>query len=129
MFETRSLLQAAERPSRIARKAGLHLRTGELFQPDMNVCRHFGAGLAAAAMMIVCAGVFPASAGAAPQQTKTSSYQATVEVHRTGRILELNYKLHDSIGQKASLGSQQPAPRFSVFKGDREIGSGTFEYG
>jgi hypothetical protein len=49
---------------------------------------------------------------------------------RSGKILMLDYKLLDAAGRDFSRsGAALGPPRFVVYKGDREIGSGTFEYG
>jgi hypothetical protein len=53
-----------------------------------------------------------------------------VTFKRSGKILTLDYKLLDAAGRnyRASGRSADP-PRFVVYQGEREIGSGTFEYG
>ncbi len=49
---------------------------------------------------------------------------------RSGKILTLDYKVRDAAGRKYRGGrSPLDPPRFTVHRGDREIGSGTFEYG
>jgi hypothetical protein len=56
-----------------------------------------------------------------------------VQVTRAGRILRLDYQLLDDGGQNCTRQLlQQPhatAPRFTIWQGGQEIGSGTFEYG
>ncbi|NQT12567.1 MAG: hypothetical protein HQ582_07460 [Planctomycetes bacterium] len=49
---------------------------------------------------------------------------------RSGKILTLDYRLLDAAGRdyRPSGGSLAP-PRFVVYQGEREIGSGSFEYG
>lgn len=51
-------------------------------------------------------------------------------LERSGKIVELDYGMVDAAGRRYSGGESSPdPPRFNVFQGDREIGSGTFEYG
>ncbi len=51
-------------------------------------------------------------------------------LERSGKIVELDYGLVDAAGRKYRGGrSPLDPPRFTVHRGDREIGSGTFEYG
>ncbi len=54
-----------------------------------------------------------------------------VEVKRTGNILTLNYKLVGEGGQsyEALRGRSENPPTFAIYKGDKEIASGKFEYG
>jgi len=51
-------------------------------------------------------------------------------LERSGKIVELDYGMVDAAGRNYSGGGASPEPpRFTVYQGDREIGSGTFEYG
>jgi hypothetical protein len=52
-----------------------------------------------------------------------------VEVHRRGRTLQLDYKLTGFDGEPCIPPRSDQPPRFTVYSGDEEIGSGTFEYG
>jgi hypothetical protein len=55
----------------------------------------------------------------------------SVSVQRNGSVLTFGYKLVDAIGNEyGSLqGSRDNPPGFVVYKGDKQVGSGTFEYG
>ncbi len=53
----------------------------------------------------------------------------SVEVDRQGRILKLDYKLLDAAGRQYLPQSLEGRPSFAVFNGDRQVGSGRFEYG
>ncbi len=55
----------------------------------------------------------------------------SVSVQRNGNVLTLGYKLVDPIGNEyGSLqGRRDNPPGFVVYKGDKQVGSGTFEYG
>jgi hypothetical protein len=55
--------------------------------------------------------------------------KSTVSVNRQGRMLNLNYQLLDDQGRKYTNPNRSDPPRFVVYQGQREIGSGTFEYG
>jgi hypothetical protein len=54
---------------------------------------------------------------------------STVTASRQGSVLKLDYTLVDAAGRKYSPGTTSAPPTFNVFKGDRQVGSGTFEYG
>ena len=55
----------------------------------------------------------------------------TVTANRQGRDLRLDYKLLGAGGQAYSLVRHGPAvqPEFAVYKGDKKIASGKFEFG
>lgn len=55
----------------------------------------------------------------------------SVSVQRNGSLLTLGYKLVDANGNEyGSLdGRRDNPPGFVVYKGDKQVGSGTFEYG
>lgn len=56
----------------------------------------------------------------------------SVAVKRVGRTLKLDFRLLDASGRKyRANGGQRQAytPHFVIYQGDREIGSGDFEYG
>lgn len=53
-----------------------------------------------------------------------------LEVERSGRIVRLDHGLVDAGGRRFSArGLHGNPPTFTVYRGDREVGSGTFEYG
>jgi hypothetical protein len=52
-----------------------------------------------------------------------------VQVARWGRFLRLDYQLLDVGGRAYRGGQPTNRPRFTVYRGDRQIGSGSFEYG
>ena len=52
-----------------------------------------------------------------------------IEVKRQGRVLEIRYKLLGMAGEDYSVPARDNPPGFTVFKGDKEIASGKFEYG
>lgn len=59
---------------------------------------------------------------------------SSVTVKRVGRLLKLDYQLLDADGrkyQRNGRGGSNPAhaPQFAIYQGDRQIGSGNFEYG
>jgi hypothetical protein len=55
---------------------------------------------------------------------------SSVEVQRMGNVLRLSYILTD-VGGHSYTSSQRAdkPPTFSIYKGDKEIASGSFEYG
>jgi hypothetical protein len=55
----------------------------------------------------------------------------SVEVRRIGRVLQFNYKLKGIDGKiyKTIDTKDKKAPTFTIFRGDSEIGSGTFGFG
>lgn len=54
----------------------------------------------------------------------------TISVRRQGRILELAYSLVGVGGETyAAVRNARKRPAFVVYKGDREIGAGEFEFG
>jgi len=51
-------------------------------------------------------------------------------VERTNRSLELNFKIVGQGGEEyRSAGAHGAEPRFKIYRGDKEIHSGQFEYG
>jgi hypothetical protein len=54
---------------------------------------------------------------------------STVTFQRRGSVLKLYYALVGADGWKYSPRDRSDPPRFTVYQGDREIGSGKFEYG
>jgi hypothetical protein len=59
---------------------------------------------------------------------------SSVSVKRAGRLLKLDYQLLDGDGRKyrrndRSGKDRAHPPQFAVYQGNRQIGSGTFEYG
>ena len=53
----------------------------------------------------------------------------TIDVKRQGRFLLLNYKLTGQGGESYRDLSRREKPAFTVYKGDKVIASGNFEYG
>ncbi|OHB54495.1 MAG: hypothetical protein A2173_05745 [Planctomycetes bacterium RBG_13_44_8b] len=53
----------------------------------------------------------------------------SVEVERQGRVLTLNYKLLGAGGENYSFERRDKPPIFTVYKADKEIASGNFEFG
>ena len=53
----------------------------------------------------------------------------TVKAHRRGRILALNYELLGVGGEMYTSANRSKPPTFTVYKGDKEIASGKFEFG
>jgi len=66
----------------------------------------------------------------APYRLKVGApLKPSVKVARWGRFLTLDYRLLDA-GGRVYFGEQSTSrPQFTVYRGDREIGSGSFEYG
>jgi hypothetical protein len=55
---------------------------------------------------------------------------SSVDVKRMGNTLQLNYKLLDVWGHSYTSGQRvDKPPTFTIYKGDKEIASGSFEYG
>jgi hypothetical protein len=59
---------------------------------------------------------------------------SSVTVKRAGRLLKLDYQLLDAEGRtyrrnNPTENDRAHPPQFVVYQGDRQIGSGTFEYG
>jgi len=52
-----------------------------------------------------------------------------VKATRQGRVLALNYKLLGIGGETYVRDDRSKPPTFTVYKGDKRIASGTFEYG
>jgi hypothetical protein len=52
-----------------------------------------------------------------------------VKTSRLFRTLTLDYELNDASGRKYSDRERSELPKFTVYRGDREIASGSFEYG
>ena len=58
------------------------------------------------------------------------SVEPTVKLERKGRLLVLDYRPSGSVGgQPATAGPQGEPPRFAIYRGQRQIASGQFEYG
>jgi len=53
----------------------------------------------------------------------------TVKAQRRGRILALNYELLGVGGEMYVSANRSKPPTFTVYKGDKEIASGKFEFG
>lgn len=52
----------------------------------------------------------------------------TVTIERRGPLLVLNYKL-TGVGGETYAGTRSKQPTFTVFKGDKEVAGGRFEFG
>ena len=52
-----------------------------------------------------------------------------VKATRQGRVLALDYKLSGIGGETYVRDDRSKPPTFTVYKGDKKIASGTFEYG
>ena len=52
-----------------------------------------------------------------------------VKAQRQGRSLELDYELLGIGGEKYTASDRRKPPTFTVYKGDKKIASGEFEYG
>lgn len=52
-----------------------------------------------------------------------------VKTSRLFRTLKLDYELNDASGHTYLDGERADLPKFTVYKGGKEIGSGSFEYG
>jgi len=53
----------------------------------------------------------------------------TVKVNRQGHHLVMNYELLGAGGEKYTNGNSNEPPTFTVYRGDKEIASGKFEFG
>lgn len=95
------------------------------------------------AMILLHSALFftPKSHGARRSSTMdpntTAKYKAaaplnhTVKITRTGSTLKLDYELIGADGKKYSLWDihDRSRPTFSVYKNNRKVGGGTFEFG
>jgi hypothetical protein len=73
-----------------------------------------------------------ASAGAPARPNRLPSgaeLRPVVKATRQGRTLKLEYKLLDAAGRNWAGRHRAKEPRFTVYKGNRQIGSGSFRYG
>jgi hypothetical protein len=65
-----------------------------------------------------------------PHQLKVGApLTPSVKVARWGRFLTLDYQLLDAGGRVYRGGQSVNRPQFTTYRGDREIGSGSFAYG
>jgi hypothetical protein len=53
----------------------------------------------------------------------------TLDAARHGRVLVLDYKLLGAGGESYAGKDRSKPPSFAIYKGDKEIASGTFEFG
>jgi len=53
----------------------------------------------------------------------------TLDVKRQGRVLQLDYKLLGMGGESYTNADRSKPPTFTVYKADKEIASGKFEFG
>ena len=75
---------------------------------------------------------FSLTPGRPHQLTVGAPLEPKLEVTRTGRIVRLSHQLVDREGrdyQFRGLGGRLDPPQFTACRGERQIGSGTFEYG
>ena len=72
-----------------------------------------------------------AIAGSEPALGATDGLlKPSVKIERQGRLLVLTYHAVDAQGAPYSTAEQRSlSPRFTIYKGQREIASGQFEYG
>ena len=71
--------------------------------------------------------LLPAPALATAQAPDVARLSLTVK--RAGRLLTLDCQRLGANGQRAPNPDRDHPPKFAVYQGDRQIGSGTFEYG
>ncbi len=53
----------------------------------------------------------------------------TITVNRKGKILQLGYELRGIGGEEYTPNNRSNPPEFAVYKGDKKVGGGKFEYG
>jgi hypothetical protein len=53
----------------------------------------------------------------------------TITVTRKGKILQLGYGLHGIGGEEYTKADRSNPPKFAVYKGDKKVGGGKFEFG
>ncbi|MBL7189245.1 MAG: hypothetical protein ISS70_23200 [Phycisphaerae bacterium] len=53
----------------------------------------------------------------------------TITANREGRLLVMNYQLVGIDGEQYTNGSRAEPPTFTVYKGDKKMASGKFEFG
>jgi len=53
----------------------------------------------------------------------------TITVTRKGKILQLGYGLCGIGGEEYSVSDRSNPPKFAVYKGDKKVGGGKFEFG
>ncbi len=53
----------------------------------------------------------------------------TITVNRTGKILRLGYGLHGIGKEEYTSSDRSNPPKFAVYKGDKKVGGGEFEFG
>ncbi len=53
----------------------------------------------------------------------------TITVARKGKILQLGYGLHGIGKEKYTPNNRSNPPKFAVYKGDKKVGGGKFEFG
>jgi len=68
------------------------------------------------------------SAGTAPVGS-ASSVTIQLSVRRQGRVLVLNFNLHGITNSDSAYWISLHPPRFTAYRGGREVGSGTLQYG
>lgn len=69
------------------------------------------------------------SAGAPTLFKEGGPLRHTVTVLRRGRVLELSYRLCGVGGETYAAASGGKQPTFAIYKGDKEIAAGEFEFG
>ncbi len=66
------------------------------------------------------------------QNNGTDSFRSSVDVQRSGRQLNLNYKLIDPNGNRVAAvqdRSERTNPAVRIYRGEKLLESGTFRYG
>lgn len=91
----------------------VHLEGGYVYHASRGPGRHEG----------------PVEVGKQATLTVGLPLRHTIEVERRGRLLTLDYALLGAGGEQYTGGDRSNPPRFKIYKGDREIASGQFEFG
>lgn len=65
------------------------------------------------------------------QETLTvgAPLKQTINIERQGRVLTMSYALLGAGGEQYTGGDRSNPPRFIIYRGDKEIASGQFEFG
>ena len=75
---------------------------------------------------------FSLTPGRPHQLTVGAPLEPQLELTRTGRIVQLDHQLLDADGRDyhfRGIGTRLDPPQFTVCRAERQIGSGSFEYG
>jgi hypothetical protein len=85
--------------------------------------------------LLLCFSVSPSTPATLEAEARPAVVQpagplrAQVKATRSGRLLQLDYRLLDAAGQRFFERKRGKPPEFSLLLDGREIGSGAFEYG